>query len=995
MADRPCLGVQASEVFSLQGSGGQKDTVSQVSHWKVSGGAQKVYDKALKGFVYRLMISDGAPAMLQLPKDDRGRHGLGIVQPVLVFQLLLPQGRERPFSLELGVLDASQKRRRLLLSTTLQGGAQTCSQHARLPLQHLRRGNWLNLCLDVDSLVQRSFGQTFRSVESVVVHSECRLRRIFSMRCSPLAALDGSASDRDSALCTGAGGDREGGAAGATQMAETIPRSQDFPLGVEQHTQVIDAAEIFGHIANDDSSMRPRSKQHCLQRDASRSRGHELLGQHTLVAHDASPALVGEENLVSVSSGGITTHIATSGDEESVVAKEPIGYEDMVRRGGRPEELNCEMAQVSQEGLAAYSRSILPDPKRTHPAVGSRCKVVPGACPSNVVGGASTAVAGPPTRRPKTRQRVDYGACKDVCSGGGREARSCASVAASVNGAGTGRTHLGESAGRRLPLSARAGTAGERSPSGVRVGRARPLPLEMNNGGTTAAASRRSAPEMESHTAGVAPSSSRRGRRPARLSVTNCERKHNLASTQVSAIANTTDETFDKESFSPSPSGATRRRNLAMGKFHRTAEIYGCVHPQKAMRRGERHEAAPGGGDVEGRCLDQAGEEEETCITATCAQRLMSPLSNAQAGPSSRSQSPAPRTPEMHQESFLQSPSQLLAAQMKAPVELAFDIPSPGLSSSPDRAPQQLPDGDSHNNVGDEARITFGATMRHHDGPHAFWGRSGVGCNTASTHLAESPALGFSLAFAPRVGSDSGAEVHQKNCPNASDGGSCTGCDSIMPAVDCEHALGWDTVPIALVEEQRRIKSLSPPRRTRRPQPFLTLDKAEVRPDAAGGLPAPNSAPSEVTKTHFLPFAHTNAPTLAPSRAGNRLAVAQTCVGSTEVVQKRPFTPPVVAVGKLLKNLSEQHRNTLTALHVGTSVANLIDSTCYGAIGMLPAMTAKAEGVSILGREIRAEPEAAIGPMLADESMLEAIYDASLDMYYEPATGKYYERSVV
>ena len=87
----------AVEVFGANGS-------NPVANWKVAGSVQKVYEKAVKGYVYRC---DGGPsAKMQLPKDDR--RSLGLVQPYLVLQLHVPEAK--PFSLELSVTDTARSR---------------------------------------------------------------------------------------------------------------------------------------------------------------------------------------------------------------------------------------------------------------------------------------------------------------------------------------------------------------------------------------------------------------------------------------------------------------------------------------------------------------------------------------------------------------------------------------------------------------------------------------------------------------------------------------------------------------------------------------------------------------------------------------------------------------------------------------------------------------------------------------------------------------------
>ena len=54
--------------------------------WKVQQ-VQKAFDKSLKGYAYEL----GTSSSLSLPKDER--RTLALVQPYLVLQVIVPEGR--------------------------------------------------------------------------------------------------------------------------------------------------------------------------------------------------------------------------------------------------------------------------------------------------------------------------------------------------------------------------------------------------------------------------------------------------------------------------------------------------------------------------------------------------------------------------------------------------------------------------------------------------------------------------------------------------------------------------------------------------------------------------------------------------------------------------------------------------------------------------------------------------------------------------------------
>ena len=88
-----------------------------------------------------------------------------------------------------------------------------------VPLLHvLLLLQWLNLCLDLSSLVSGLFkGQTFKSLEGISIGGSCMLRRLFTLRSCPQATL----------------GSREEGA------TEGIPRACQMPGGsVAVETQV-------------------------------------------------------------------------------------------------------------------------------------------------------------------------------------------------------------------------------------------------------------------------------------------------------------------------------------------------------------------------------------------------------------------------------------------------------------------------------------------------------------------------------------------------------------------------------------------------------------------------------------------------------------------------------------------------------------------------------------------------------------------------------------
>lgn len=56
--------------------------------------------------------------------------------------------------------------------------------HARVPCDLVREGEWLNLQIDVYSLIDSCFGNqmNFRSIDAFTISGECRLRKVLTMK---------------------------------------------------------------------------------------------------------------------------------------------------------------------------------------------------------------------------------------------------------------------------------------------------------------------------------------------------------------------------------------------------------------------------------------------------------------------------------------------------------------------------------------------------------------------------------------------------------------------------------------------------------------------------------------------------------------------------------------------------------------------------------------------------------------------------------------------
>jgi len=177
MFEKAFQGAPAFEILSPQGANPTRD-------WKVSG-VQRLFDKVLKGYVFHVTGN----ALMRLPREDKPR--LGLVQPILVLQVYLPQGK--PFSVEIGITDQTRTRRRLLFSSAFKETS-TNPLHARFPLvdssrlEKVQRNCWVSLCFDVEAMVPKAWpGQHYKTLDSLQISPDCRLRKVYTLRGQPLA----------------------------------------------------------------------------------------------------------------------------------------------------------------------------------------------------------------------------------------------------------------------------------------------------------------------------------------------------------------------------------------------------------------------------------------------------------------------------------------------------------------------------------------------------------------------------------------------------------------------------------------------------------------------------------------------------------------------------------------------------------------------------------------------------------------------------------------
>ncbi|PIK40112.1 hypothetical protein BSL78_23050 [Apostichopus japonicus] len=191
------------EVFSCQGK-------EPLSKWKVSGSSiQKTYEKEVKSYVFTLEGSSTTTKM-HLPKDSK--QTLALIQRYFLIQLNAPMGAA--LSLELGIMDNSNNKRRLLFSTA-QKEISITPLHVKLPLQVLRRGMRANL--QVTGLYHP--------------FCSCKVRKIFTMKNQPQDSTD----DDDLYEISPSTNSVE---------IDVIPRTCQFPFDVVHQTQVVNMSKL-------------------------------------------------------------------------------------------------------------------------------------------------------------------------------------------------------------------------------------------------------------------------------------------------------------------------------------------------------------------------------------------------------------------------------------------------------------------------------------------------------------------------------------------------------------------------------------------------------------------------------------------------------------------------------------------------------------------------------------------------------------------------------
>jgi hypothetical protein len=144
--------------------------------WKVSQNIHRVYDRSVKGFVF--LLEKGATTSMTIPPNE-GKELLGLVQPLLVFQVRLQPGKH--FGFDVVVQDDKGNKHRMYFSSTFRD-FENHALHVQVPLSIDELDGWTNVIVDLGTLMHLCLrGSRLHSILSITLKPVCRVRRIFTL----------------------------------------------------------------------------------------------------------------------------------------------------------------------------------------------------------------------------------------------------------------------------------------------------------------------------------------------------------------------------------------------------------------------------------------------------------------------------------------------------------------------------------------------------------------------------------------------------------------------------------------------------------------------------------------------------------------------------------------------------------------------------------------------------------------------------------------------
>ena len=147
-----------------------------IKYWKFRGKYSKEFEPHSKSNIYYLHF--GGVSNMSTPIDEK--HSLQINNSCLLFQFML--FNTKSFSIEICVRDKTDTKRRFNLTSSVKE-VESKSLYIKIPFIDYPMYIWTNLIVDLNSLIQQYFKmQTFKTIDSIHITGNLKIRKIFSLR---------------------------------------------------------------------------------------------------------------------------------------------------------------------------------------------------------------------------------------------------------------------------------------------------------------------------------------------------------------------------------------------------------------------------------------------------------------------------------------------------------------------------------------------------------------------------------------------------------------------------------------------------------------------------------------------------------------------------------------------------------------------------------------------------------------------------------------------
>ena len=147
-----------------------------IKYWKFKPKITKEFDPQNKSYSY--LLHTGGVSCLSTPIDER--RSLQITNSCLLFQFILYN--IKPFSIEICVRDKSDTKRRFNITSGVKE-VESKSLYIKIPFTNYPLNIWTNLLVDLNSLTKAFIKtQTFKTMESIHITGNLKIRKIFSLR---------------------------------------------------------------------------------------------------------------------------------------------------------------------------------------------------------------------------------------------------------------------------------------------------------------------------------------------------------------------------------------------------------------------------------------------------------------------------------------------------------------------------------------------------------------------------------------------------------------------------------------------------------------------------------------------------------------------------------------------------------------------------------------------------------------------------------------------